>query len=330
MALCITLSAFAAEQRGRPIEFSSPRSEAVSTNFGDANAEKLQDNVLKQQLRQESLRPSELIDSRGSLGGAIAIPYQPPPPPPAQSERVKELLDQRRNWIFMSPEDLSGAPTIEETFAVPEFEATGEKKAKLSVVERFYQRLEQESNLKANRAAGKVRPKNSEDYSVKKEEEESPLARRVTEAENALKRIFDANTTGDYLPKENDQALFSDWFSQVEPGSFSLERTPAQKIRLEEFKQLLEPRPVPDSSPKSATPTLRETGLPKPSPSWMPPAPPSVPTLPSGISSGNELGVTTLPGLNSASASQPNYAPNPLLESRRSPQGVVLPPQRKF
>lgn len=156
------------------------------------------------------------------------------------------------------------------------------------------------------------------------------MARRVTETENALKRLFDANPTGDYLPKGNDQGFFSDWLSQAEPDSFSLERTPAQKSRLEEFKQLLESRPALDSPPKSVTPTISEAGLPKPAPSWMPPASPSVPAVPSGISPGNELGLTTLPGLNSASASQPNYAPLPLREPQRFPQPVVPPPQRKF
>ena len=328
MTLCITLPAFAAEQRGRPIEFSSPRSGTVSTNFNDATAEKLEDNALKQKLRQESSRPSEVIGPGGSLGGAIAIPYRPPPPPPARSERVKELVDQRKNWVFMSPDDLSNTPTLEEIFGVPEFEVTGEKKEKLSVVERFYQRLEEESNLKASRAAGKARLGSSEDDAARNEE--SPLARRLIEAENALKRIFDANKAGDYLPREDGQPLFSDWFGQAEPSAFSVERTPAQKRRLEEFKQLLETRPVLDSSPKYAPPARWEAGLPQPSAGWMPPALPSVPTAPSGISPVNELGGTTLPGLSSTSVGQPNYTPPPIPALPRSPQGAVVPPQRKF
>lgn len=328
LACCVSWPAVAAERRGRPIEFSAPRTEMGSTNFEDASGEKLQESLLRQKLKDAASLPSGLIDSRGSLDGVMAVPYQPPPTPPARNQRVKELLDQRRNWIFMSPEDMNAGSTPEETFGAPEVEATGRKKARLSVVERFYQRLEQESEVRSGRAAAKAKAKGGGD-SPANGEEESPMARRVTATENALKRIFDADTAGDFLPKANDKGFVSDWFGQAEPDSLSFGRTAAQKERLEEFKQLLDPHPALDTSLKAITPSVAGAGL-SASASWMPPASPTVPAVPSGIGSGNELGLTALPGLNSVAAGQPNYVPPPLPALQRSPQGVVLPPQRKF
>jgi hypothetical protein len=298
----------------------------VSTNLDGADTSKLQKSLLKQKLQEEVSRHPDLIGSEDSLGGVMAFPYQPPPVPPVQNQRFKELIDRRKNWVFMSPEELNGDQTIEEVLGVSQFDTGGEKKKRLSAVERFYQRLEQESRLMAGRSAKNVKAGKG---SVLKEKD-SPMARHLTETEKTLRHIFNANPTGDYLPWVNDQGVGSELFDPADVSSATFESTQTQIDRRKEFLQILEPRLLLESSPNFITPTISQPGLAAQPPSWTAPLAPSAPLPPSAVSPVSSPGLAELPGSKASVPSQPTVAPAVQTEPPRFPQPVTTPPPRKF
>jgi hypothetical protein len=125
------------KERGRPIEFSLPRSDEVTNNLNQLRSKK---DSLKQ-LEDDLYKPLESFAPKSSLDGVAAPPPRAPSVPTIESKRVKELLERRKNWGFMSPEDLLGAPTVEDVLKTPELGPEGQEKRELPALERYYKRL---------------------------------------------------------------------------------------------------------------------------------------------------------------------------------------------
>src|SRR5512137_1118385 len=84
-------------ESGRSIEFSAPRSDEVTTNLHQLTSKK---NGLKQ-LEEDLYRPLQSFAPKSSLEGVVAPPVRPPSSSVIESKRVKELLERRKNWVFM-------------------------------------------------------------------------------------------------------------------------------------------------------------------------------------------------------------------------------------
>ena len=97
-------------QRGRSIEFSEPKSDEVTTNLHQLTSKK---DGLKQ-LEEDLYAPLQMFTPKSSLEGVAAPLPRPPAGSVIQSKRAKELLERRKNWVFMTPEDLLAGPTVEE------------------------------------------------------------------------------------------------------------------------------------------------------------------------------------------------------------------------
>ena len=97
------------------VEFSLPRSERVTTNVPQLTA-KPDDLKQWQENLYKPMRPEE---PQSSLDGVAAPATGPAATSPSRSKRVKELLDRRKNWMFMSPEHLLGMPTAEGILETP-------------------------------------------------------------------------------------------------------------------------------------------------------------------------------------------------------------------
>ena len=102
-------------ERGWPIEFSSPKGEAGTTNMNQL-MRKLEG--LKQ-FEEDAYQPLQSLAPQSSLDAVAVRPTRPPAGPLIQNKRVKELLERRKNWVFMNPQDLVTAPTIEDILKTP-------------------------------------------------------------------------------------------------------------------------------------------------------------------------------------------------------------------
>jgi hypothetical protein len=125
------------KERGRPIEFSLPKSDEVTTNLQQLTSKK---DSLKQ-LEEELYKPLESFSPKGSLEGVAAPLPRAPSAPAVPSKRVKDMLEKRKNWVFMSPEDMLGTPTVEDVLKTPEGVPDKEEKNELPAIERYYKRL---------------------------------------------------------------------------------------------------------------------------------------------------------------------------------------------
>src|SRR5882762_1711705 len=133
-ACLLACSAQGADQRrGRSIEFSGPRSAEVITNLNQLTSKK---DGLKQ-LEEDLYRPLQTFAPKSSLDGF----FDPP--------------ERQRNWIFLDPDDLAAGPTAEQIFNIPEYDANGQEKKKLSVMERYFENEERKRAGKTK--AGKSR-----------------------------------------------------------------------------------------------------------------------------------------------------------------------------
>jgi hypothetical protein len=195
------------KERGRSIEFSEPKSDEVTTNLHQLTSRKDSLKQLEEDL-SKSLRP---FSSRSSLDGVPQAPPRQPTGPVVPSKRAKELLERRKNYPFMRPEDLLKEPTVEEVLKVPEYGPDGQEKQKVSALEQYYHRLD--AKRAANRKIGQVTDEALYGTPGKSKPAGNPVVHYelnmpadVKESEQALKKLFGSDSTDSgslVAPKRN-------------------------------------------------------------------------------------------------------------------------------
>jgi len=228
-------------ERGRPIEFSSPKSDEVTTNLHQLTSKK--DSL--RQLEEDLYKPLESFSVKGSLEGVAAPPPRVPSAPAVQSKRVKELLERRKNWGFMSPEDMFGVPTADEVLKTPQIGPNADAKKELPAFERYYHRLakkrvgpanplqsQDESLLEPNR-----RPKGREDETSA---DDSVLPAGVRESAQALSRLFEQGGSENpfaQAAKRDDQ---SDAYGLAE-NPLTKQQQLEHKKYMDDYRSILDP-----------------------------------------------------------------------------------------
>jgi hypothetical protein len=333
---------------GRPIEFSaSPSLSATNRQFDD-RSERLKQ--LERDLTKDAMNPFDNFNPRNSLDGVSVRPfYLPPSAPTIQSKKLKELLDRRKNWVFMTSEEMTAEPSAAEIFNMPEYDENGLEKKEESSLDRFYRSLERNGKAgkdgKGSKAKGErksheddsTRSRDHEDLSDRDQDEPAEL-QPLRESERALKKMFEGQKADDHgLSPFSKPITASDVFG-LGTTSPTMERTPSQKARMEEFKQLFAPGPAVSSSleplkpmsPFSSSPSPglggADTSISRPViPNALSPA---IPTFRPPVSGFGGVSVVPLEGgLRPANALTPNR-----LEPGRvnSAVPVFSVPQRKF
>ena len=136
--------------RGQAIFFSSADGDGVSSNMPSLAA-----------------KPPEMLDLANAVqspdaefgrrvrNGAPAAP--PPAISPAQVQQMQRLLDERKNWALLTPEQILGLPTQEKILGIPDRDAFGQPKNE-SVVAQYYERQEQSRTRTNNDNYGAADP----------------------------------------------------------------------------------------------------------------------------------------------------------------------------
>jgi hypothetical protein len=117
----------AEDEGSKPIEIVPSSSAAIDTN---ALKEPLENRLFGGRFAPHA--PQRLF---GNGPGQGPMPLMPPPPQQAAppSQRDKELMDRRRNWVFTTPEEMMGTDV--------KIEPGKNDDQNLTVMERYYQRL---------------------------------------------------------------------------------------------------------------------------------------------------------------------------------------------
>ena len=246
--LLLGLTQTALAQGGRPIEFSEPKNSELTTNLHQLTTKKDTLKLLEENL-SKSLQPF-------SPNRAIEDEYLPLPRPSTgsniSSKRARELMERRKNYMFMTPEDLMKGPSAEEVFKLPEYTTDGQDKKKLTPLEQYYQRQDTKYNpvrkpkdSSDESLMGSVSKANPREITAPREETTLPESLRNTE--QALKQLFGTATATENgsapAPRRNP---YSDIFGlgEVTPSPVDAQKHKRFMESLTSFND-----PIPRSTP---------------------------------------------------------------------------------
>jgi hypothetical protein len=196
-------------------------------------------NGLKQ-LEQDLFKPFQGFSPKTSLDGVVAPAPRAPAASAVQSKRMKELMERRKDWAFMSPEDLVGGPSVEEIFNVPQ----DNDRPKLSPMERYYEQLYHRDDPASRKKKDKGEDSVSDARSTPSGFPGDPAAdanskdpRPTPDSERTQKKSLESNSRGGAAPREGS-SMFADIFG-LGKNLPSREEIETQKLRMDRFKNAI-------------------------------------------------------------------------------------------
>lgn len=298
---------------GQPIIFSSPGDTADSSAPSSIAVQP--DNSPKDTLQV----PQSFAPDRATALPAPTVTYGSRPAM-TETERLKKMLNGRKDWVFMTPAEMLGVDNSKNALAVPDRDAAGNRKT-LTPAERYTERLNQSRMGYTNSPSGSSPGWDFSNYA------NNPAA-----MPNGNPNLISAPNNNGWL---NNREADSAWARLTGPASSQPSpNSDQQKAVMEQFRQLLESsRPVPAArletltTPASSSKSPWDAIASKP---VMNPAGATVAPLTTGI--GVPTAVPALPVLGAplpvkVEASPGAPQPAPWLFSGPQP-GVI--PQRKF
>ncbi len=284
-----------------------------------------------------------LADFSGAPQSSSVFNFRPPATAEAlprpqifpPSQRARDLADQKKNWVLMTPAEILGVKTPEQMMGVPERDAAGQEK-RLTPLERYWERQN------APRAAGTngFQPDGGLGRISFMDDQNSPATAGAMNAPTA--RTMDSKSIWNKLLNnnpdvdaggQNEGGVWQKLLGASLPSPPATAPTPARLAEQERFRQLLggaspaataAPARAFFSSPDfSADPILGELKVNPAGASYAP--------LSSGI--GVPKGVLSLPGI--TTPSRASAAATPSLMPQNPPwvmsgPELFTPPQRKF
>ncbi|MEI9864283.1 MAG: hypothetical protein WDN00_06955 [Limisphaerales bacterium] len=286
----------------------------------------------------------------GILPGTLQAPMQffnfnpPRDQPPAmaapadspQQLRMKKLLQERKNWALMTPEEILGTSTMEKMTHTPELDALGREKNP-SQLEKY---LERESQLRLGSTNGLQNDQDASPWNFSRDQKKtSPLD---TEREGATLSARNVGKLQAFKPNKNafaNQKADAGWSALIKPLKQIQNPTKPdleQLASMERFRQMLDASPAPSAVP---SPDSKYFAGPKPvvdpfitQPYFEPNSAGASFIVPIKSGIARPTGLTPLPSVTTAVA-PPVTAPVSRIQPPpwllQGPQPFVMP-QRKF
>jgi hypothetical protein len=272
------------------VSASEPTARTALTNVNELAPRNDALRDLERELNR-SLRP---FTPGSSLEGVVAPAFRPPRRPVVPDKKTKEMIMEKKDWIFMTPEELLHIPTLEDAFNLPQYDKDGRERKKLTPMERYYEALEA-------RTTGRTRKSASPDDATRSSatglypafgdsgRQDENLPDGLRESEQRLRKILgirDRDSTPQ-SPLKSVRGSLEDIFGLgVTP--LTEEQINAHKAYMQEYQKFLE-RPGPGLSPNPIAGAL---------PGSVPGIVPQNPVLPGfGLPRG-EGGGATVAGIN--------------------------------
>lgn len=327
-AACSADAQHAGRRPGEAILFSSPGGDDVSSNM-------------------PSLAPTPpgMLDFENAVqsparkfGGGSDNGAPAPPPPsisPAQVQQMQRMLDERKNWALLTPEQILNLPTREKILGIQDRDALGRPKNE-SVVEQYYARQEVSRTRTNNDNYAALAPAQQWDISGGQSPQMGPNIWTPSGSRPDNSSFLNQFLNG--TPDNRDaasQAPQSGWSKSFNLPAPPPKATPEQEAAMAQFRQLLQPHSPPGGTtknPASDNPFFSPSTAHSSGPSTVIPIGASFTPLSSGIAMPE--GPTPLPGLLgptnvAASVFAPAWKPQPPPWMSSAPQPGVIP-QRKF
>lgn len=226
-------------------QFTEPKSATVSTN--QAKSTEALTGLLG--LEPGVRKPFEVFNASDSFSGTrTPPPARSAPPTAAETKRIKDALDRKKNWAFLTPEEIYGVQSPEEIMKLTEFGRDGAVVEPKTAVERYVGRWEKSRTTTSSRQANSdVLSLHGGDEGDAEElkPEDKPVLSFMAEPRGQLSGFtrtdpgFNQPFIKAGIPQEkNHGALFN--VGQPAPPIDSFTKSPAQEATMKEYKQVLE------------------------------------------------------------------------------------------
>jgi len=220
--------------KGRPIEFSEPRHERGKTESSTL----LPGQSRLDQLESDLASPFKSFVPGKSLDGMMmTAPLPLPVPPSVPGPRARELDNNKRDWMFRTPEELFSIQTMADKYKAPELTSDGRDQKDVRPMERAYMNVLEATwsamgtNAPAERAGGLYDPRAGR----LQDPLANPLPGTASELENNVRRAFGGNA-GFGSSRSTDAA---DFF-KFNNGQIPNKPTEAQMQRTEAYMRILD------------------------------------------------------------------------------------------
>src|SRR6266850_4201391 len=145
---------------GQENHSSSPAAgSSQSSNQQTNSAKSLQKSDGLRDLERSLFRPLHEFEPEGSLDGVINSGPQRPAPVP--NKRLKEMMERRKNWVFMSPEEIVTGKSMQETLDFQGVTKEDDQTKLLSPMERYFMKELQGNDKHKTRTAPGARKEDS-------------------------------------------------------------------------------------------------------------------------------------------------------------------------
>jgi hypothetical protein len=317
------------------IQFTEPTSASTTTNKGKAT-ESLADML---GLEPGVRKPFEVFNANDSFSGARMLPpMRRPPPSAAETRRMKEALDRKKNWSFLTPQEIYGVQTPDEMMQLTEFGKDGAVVEPKTSLERYLERMEKaRTPVVTKHPDSDILSQHGVDGEITGDlKEEKPVLSFLAEPGSKKPVVMPVGLglgmnpplINPGLPLEKSPGTL---FGPPAPAVDPFAKSPAQEATMKEYKEMLESRSSVSSfntgfgvsAPSALTPAF-SLGGPSPNSLGAQPAPRSPLTTPA------TLGVA-VPSYTPAysPAPTPLIAPPPAPAPRMKPPTFEVP-ARKF
>lgn len=320
------------------VQFTEPTSATITTNQAKS-AESLS-NLLG--LETGVRKPFEVFNMGDSFSGTrTPPPARGAPPSAAETRRIKEALDRKKNWAFLTPEEIYGVQTPEELMHLTEFGQDGAAVEPKTALERYLERREKSRTAPVpSQVNSDVLSQDGRTDEAAEDQKEDRADKPVLSFLAGPRGKLSGITPGDPgfnqpfinagIPLEKSPDGFFN-VGQPAPTVNPFAKSPAQEATMKEFKQMLESRSSVSafnagfgvSAPPALAPAQPFSfGGPSPNPSGAQPLPRSPLTTPA------TFGVA-VPSYTPAYSPPPAPAVAPALAPRLKPLTFEVP-ARKF
>jgi hypothetical protein len=230
----------------------------VRASTGETNSNGTLESRGLKDFEQSIFKPFRSLEPEGSLDPVM---QQPQGPPPVQNKRVKEAVERRKDWAFMTPEEILNVKNDENALNSSASAKDGDTKQELSPMDRYFQRL-----YGVERKPEKSKPQKKESFGHDAldsssrdfddgDDSSTGLPESVRETQRNLKKSREARK--DLEARNSSSGLFTDVFA-LERKKPTLEEERVERERMEAYRKSLGLDPTPTFgttfSPMSADP----------------------------------------------------------------------------
>lgn len=126
----------AGDAQGQPVEAAPAQHAVIDTHVNEPPSDSEPAKDFEKVLPGAAAQPFDSLN----LSPETPAFYKPPPARPL-TQREQELLDRRRDWVFMSPEELMSETENDDMLGTKDYDKTPEEKKPKTAMERYFQHL---------------------------------------------------------------------------------------------------------------------------------------------------------------------------------------------